>query len=483
MGRLIFKTIVGCTAALLAWAIIEPTRPPTMEGFEIFTRNLLFLVGLFTGIAIGGLSGYSQGSRTHMIRGMILGGIFGVLGVVFGTTIAALIGGGGPQYTGEPIAFTIFKRVRALTPIGAMLGLGIGASSLTLRRAIQGLIGGALAGLTAGLTFDIIATALAPISLAMAGTAPGQSAEIGGFSRAVSFALLGGLIALFIALVEQLSKSAWIRLRLGKNEGKEWVLDSSRTFIGRHERATVPLFGDANVGETHAIIEKQNGQYVLTDGGTPMGTYLNGQRIGQAVLMPGSMIQIGSFTLEFLTRNSPAPVRGPEMYGNSAYPMGGPQMGPQGYPAPQNFGVQQGGMTGQFPAQGTMMPQSPSPQSMPTQAFAPAASSQPTMAYGGSAAAAAASLIAIDGPMIGQRFPIVGSILLGRESPNVPMSYDVGASRKHASVELNGFTATIRDLGSKNGTLVNGQAINGTADLRPNDIVKIGATSFRFETV
>ena len=478
MGRLIFKTLVGCTAALLAWAIIEPTKPALMGDLGAFTDRMLLTLGVFAGIAIGGLSGYSQGSRTHMIRGMVLGGIFGFVGIRFGTTIGALLGGNGGQIPGEPLPVTIFKRVLGVTPIGAFLGLAIGGSSLTLKRAIQGLIGGTLGGLTAGLTFDIVAISLQPISLQLANAQPGQTVEIGGFARAVSFTILGGAIALFIALVEQLSKSAWLRLRLGKNEGKEWVLDTNRTFIGRHERATVPLMGDPNVSPTHAVIDKQNGQYILSDGGSPMGTVLNGQRIGQAVLVPGSIIQIGSYTLEFMTRNSPAPKRGPESYGAGMPIQGNPYMAPQ----PTQMGV--GFPQPQQPPMG--QPQGQPPVGMaPTQAFTPPSGMQPTMAFGTQPASApsTASLVALDGPMVGQRFPINGSILLGRESPTVPMSYDVGASRRHASVEVNGFSAVVKDLGSKNGTQLNGQTIATQADLKPNDILKIGATSFRFETV
>jgi len=106
---------------------------------------------------------------------------------------------------------------------------------------------------------------------------------------------------------------------------------------------------------------------------------------------------------------------------------------------------------------------------------------QPTVAMP-SAGAALSQLVALDGPLAGQRFPIVGAIELGRSSTQVAMAFDQQSSRRHALVSPGGAPGVIQvqDLGSTNGTYLNGQRIS-TANARPGDIIKVGATSFRIE--
>ena len=89
-------------------------------------------------------------------------------------------------------------------------------------------------------------------------------------------------------------------------------------------------------------------------------------------------------------------------------------------------------------------------------------------------------LAAVDGPLVGQRFPVRGPLELGRESPSVPMSFDTGASRRHASVVPGPAGLFVSDLNSTNGTFVNGQRVQ-TANAGPGDLIKIGATTFRVE--
>jgi len=58
---------------------------------------------------------------------------------------------------------------------------------------------------------------------------------------------------------------------------------------------------------------------------------------------------------------------------------------------------------------------------------------------------------------------------------------DGNVSREHARIQpgTNGYV--VRDLGSTNGTLVNGQRISGTRLLADGDIVSFGSTHVRFE--
>lgn len=74
-------------------------------------------------------------------------------------------------------------------------------------------------------------------------------------------------------------------------------------------------------------------------------------------------------------------------------------------------------------------------------------------------------------------------VSLGKGTDNdVCISWDSTASRLHAVIEKYSSGWTIRDLGSRNGTFVNGQRITGERALRPGDEILIGETRLVFRT-
>jgi hypothetical protein len=81
-------------------------------------------------------------------------------------------------------------------------------------------------------------------------------------------------------------------------------------------------------------------------------------------------------------------------------------------------------------------------------------------------------VLVVDGP--GTRHVLEqGSNVLGRGTDADIRLPDTGVSRKHADVQLEGGTVTVEDLGSTNGTLVNGRRI-GRQDLADGDVIRIG---------
>ena len=85
------------------------------------------------------------------------------------------------------------------------------------------------------------------------------------------------------------------------------------------------------------------------------------------------------------------------------------------------------------------------------------------------------------GTYMGTVFPLSGLAVIGREPTNpVPLDRDTTASRKHAQILAEGGVYRVQDLGSSNGTFVNGARVEETV-LQPGDEVSIGGTRFRFE--
>jgi hypothetical protein len=79
------------------------------------------------------------------------------------------------------------------------------------------------------------------------------------------------------------------------------------------------------------------------------------------------------------------------------------------------------------------------------------------------------------GPETGKIYPLEGpEIIVGRDASNSVAINDAEVSRIHAKVSLHGSAYTIQDLGSTNGTFINGQRIKSTQVLNPGDTVSFG---------
>ena len=84
------------------------------------------------------------------------------------------------------------------------------------------------------------------------------------------------------------------------------------------------------------------------------------------------------------------------------------------------------------------------------------------------------------GPAIGMSFPLTAAVTLGRAAQNAIALHDQYASSHHAIIFLQDGKRILRDRGSTNGTLHNGQRLEGDVELKPGDRVTIGTTVFRF---
>lgn len=468
MGTVFLKLLAGAAAGLITTGIMETMRPdmfsPAWTGWE---QKVFLLFGCLLGALVGGLDGLTRGGSVWIWRGIGLGALLGAVG----STLGAQIGGslanaifGTTWTTAGALPIQIMARSMVFVGIGVLVGAAIGGSSLNLKKAVQGAVGGLVGGAIGGVLFDIVGSIIGPMILASTGQSHG---EVGTVPRVIGFTLVGAMVAMMIGLVDRIARKAWLRQDLGRNEGKEWALDAPQNFIGSGEGCHVYLRGDPQVARVHASIARQGSQWVIADAGSGFGTFVNGHPIQQAALRAGDVVQIGQSALRFMEKGqavayqpggfapaAPMPQQGPYQ------PQGRMVPGPMGSPGP----VMGGPMT---------------PTGQPTVAFPAAApTGQPTVAFQGQAAGP--TLVAMDGPLAGRRFPVGMGLEIGREATGIALTGDPNASRRHASVVIGPSGLMVNDLGSTNGTFVDGQRVQ-SAPLRPGSMVRVGSTTFRIE--
>jgi hypothetical protein len=95
-------------------------------------------------------------------------------------------------------------------------------------------------------------------------------------------------------------------------------------------------------------------------------------------------------------------------------------------------------------------------------------------------------LVVVASPALGEGevFHIDSLPLVAGRSPSVeiPLESDEYASSRHARFEPRLGGVWVEDVGSTNGTYVNGIRLTRERRLAPGDVVRVGSTDLRFET-
>jgi hypothetical protein len=157
----------------------------------------------------------------------------------------------------------------------------------------------------------------------------------------------------------------------------------------------------------------------------------------------------------------------------------GEAMSKLGVELPQPAQTGQGGATATAAAPATP----PQPDLLPLE-IAGVPPTAPTGAVATTVVAApAARIVATQGPHAGQAFELTGELMtIGREASHaIALVNDMGVSRTHAQIIRQGDQTLIEDLGSTNGTYVNGIRISAPTPIKPGDTLQLGASLFRVE--
>jgi len=86
------------------------------------------------------------------------------------------------------------------------------------------------------------------------------------------------------------------------------------------------------------------------------------------------------------------------------------------------------------------------------------------------------------GPNVGQTFTVSkDQITIGRSSSNDIAIGDQEISRHHATISWENGQFVIRDMGSSNGTTVNGTRLTAPCPLRTGDLIGLGNIMLNFQ--
>ncbi len=282
----------------------------------------------------------------------------------------------------------------------------------------------------------------------------------------------------------------WLEHRNGRFQGQRLALTRAIITIGRDEDNDIWLDDDM-ASRHHAELAYANNMVYITDCDSLNGVLLNGRRIvNVALVQQGDMLEIGSHRLLFelaqaastrsageqddpLARHAWKPFVPNRISQNgltpaSAFPPASTQpLEPGKTPEPgEPAGAEPANQPGGLPAQEM--------DAMLSQEWQDTAELERATPLPRSSQIEAAFIIR-DGEMAGTTFLLDRPIItIGRGSESDIVINDVSISRRHVQILRQGTGDYVQDLGSRNGTTLNGEPLYYPRPLHPGDIVCLG---------
>ncbi|MGI4788865.1 MAG: FHA domain-containing protein [Janthinobacterium lividum] len=478
--------LAGALAGFLAWVLTDLTgwfadifQPHYVvrEGLFNDPKYLFYgvIFGLLLGLLLALVDSLSLETHRRQVQVLTLGAGIGALAGWIGLALGQMVYSSIYKLTGLPpdaspatpgqFFVLLVGRAFGYALIGCIVGTAQGIVNRSAVIARQGAFGGLIGGFLGGAVYQIANGLGFPSS----------------FSRLLALAATGALAGFFVGLVQNILKQAWIRVVLGRNEGKEYLISKPVTTIGRSELADIGLFGDPSIAPTHAAIESLPAQNrhrlrAVMEAGKRGAEYapplVNGQPVaGEQWLVDGDTLQIGKRTLLFqekATRKGsvsapPAP--------RPAFSAG------EGGSAPPSRYI--GEELASEPAQ---RPSLTTPADVIDQMGATPTGEATVLSLPGMGEAGT-RLVCIQGPYAGQSFPLTHApAVIGRAPErDISLPADTSISRSHARITYADGRHFIADEGSSNGTFVNGGRVADPRPLSSGDTIQLADTAFRYE--
>ena len=488
--KFLLLPIAGALSALLSFVFAQPfahslTRPglPDSDPASHFTFGTSWSYvqhSVFGMILCGSfcfILEYGRRSPRQVLRATLLGVLFGgIMNSIAdsGADYMGIVFSKGAGQVGELVGFFAwFLFVPAA--LAFTIAFAIGPTKQRIARAMYATV---LAAVFCFIT-RCATTIVASVKMATGGAAAvaaGSKLEAAIPIFLADAIAIGVVLGLTIFISDQSSRAGSIRLIFGKNEYKDWSLDHTVNRIGSSE-VEIPIRGFQGVEPVHACIFRQGNQFMLDSQHFP--GFVNGYPVTQAMLSHGDRIQLGEAQFVFYSGGKVRSTgqewnRGPMMHQPQMPQQPFPQQSFQQQPVMQNpMGVP---MQSQIPM-GTPM----QPPYVPGQPIPPVP--MPVAPVPQVAPPSLTRYVLLD--LAGKEFTLqAGLNTIGREIGNtVCFSQNSTVSRSHAQIVIDNNVATLTDVGSANGTGLNGAPVTGPVVVNDGDSVAFGSASLTFRAL
>jgi hypothetical protein len=300
-----FRLFVYCSALCGAWAALVGWGVGRALGGEhpLASAGLKAMyLGTFVALALGIIDvlwTYSLRQVRQVLPRALTATLGGAVGGLLGGLLGQVLFEWQSQAAFFILGWTITGLLIGLSIVLFDLALGFiyrGGLHKRMRKVWQAVGGGAAGGLLGGL----LALQLKDVGASLFPHAPQKGLWT---PTAWGFVVLGLCIGLMIGLAQVLFKERWLRFEAGRRKGREMFLSKPLLTIGRAEACDIGLFGDPRIERLHARLELDGDGFLVTDVGTPAGTYVNGRRIDAPTrLRSGDVIGVSSVLLRFEER-------------------------------------------------------------------------------------------------------------------------------------------------------------------------------------
>lgn len=243
-------------------------------------------------------------------------------------------------------------------------------------------------------------------------------------------------------------------------DGSEQEQDlANQLTIGRADGNDLVLV-EGGVSRKHARIYSEDGAVMIEDTGSANGTFVDGERISAPTkLSARAQVVIGDYEIV--------------LKGAGGKGAGKPAGKPAARPAGQNGEERTSAVAPAKPARATKVV----PAVKGGGAGSKALATRPRPGGGGSTP----TLRGLTGPWMNKSFPLKGTMIVGRVAGVDVQLEDDSVSRRHAELEVRGREVVLRDLGSANGTAVNGSPVSEDQVLKNGDIIQFGVVEMTYE--
>jgi len=278
--KLLLNTVIGGWGGLAAWVILDLALKLDLGDLWLTTAFNGAVVGMCIGALVSSFDGLTEGRLLLLVRGVVTGAFFGLVGGVSGLLAAQAIYQMG--ISAIPAGWlSELLRVPGWAIFGMAIGVMEGVQMLSFRRVWMGGIGGIVGGIVGGFGFAFVA----------------QFVAFQWSKRAMGFVLLGASVGFFAVLLPILFRRAWIRVASGSDESHEFLLDKSMNSIGKSDFRDVRV-RDATVASKHAEIRKERGQFVI-HAQPGQVVFVNESSAQVSPLQDGAKLRVGNTKLTF----------------------------------------------------------------------------------------------------------------------------------------------------------------------------------------